>query len=143
MFHQITASHDHNMSLNNIYNSHDKSKQQNESLLELMVSMGGPAAAATSTNIVSDDSSKKSSSHDHLSSSSNDVDENKEKNKNKKCRYAFQTRTQVDILDDGYRWRKYGQKSVKNNKFPRSYYRLGTDNFENISTQMQIYNTTT
>ncbi|CAI0457785.1 unnamed protein product, partial [Linum tenue] len=41
----------------------------------------------------------------------------------KKPRYAFQTRSQVDILDDGYRWRKYGQKAVKNNKFPRSYYR--------------------
>ncbi|KAI3463124.1 hypothetical protein Pfo_019787 [Paulownia fortunei] len=38
-------------------------------------------------------------------------------------RFAFQTRSQVDILDDGYRWRKYGQKAVKNNKFPRSYYR--------------------
>ncbi|KAK9120131.1 hypothetical protein Scep_018224 [Stephania cephalantha] len=38
-------------------------------------------------------------------------------------RYAFQTRSQVDILDDGYRWRKYGQKAVKNNKHPRSYYR--------------------
>ena len=34
-------------------------------------------------------------------------------------RFAFQTRTQVDILDDGYRWRKYGQKAVKNNNFPR------------------------
>ncbi|KAK7369644.1 hypothetical protein VNO80_11686 [Phaseolus coccineus] len=41
----------------------------------------------------------------------------------KQHRFAFQTRTQVDILDDGYRWRKYGEKSVKNNKFPRSYYR--------------------
>ncbi|GMH27420.1 hypothetical protein Nepgr_029263 [Nepenthes gracilis] len=41
----------------------------------------------------------------------------------RKHRYAFQTRSQVDILDDGYRWRKYGQKAVKNNKFPRSYYR--------------------
>ncbi|XP_057780399.1 probable WRKY transcription factor 43 [Salvia miltiorrhiza] len=38
-------------------------------------------------------------------------------------RFAFQTRSQEDILDDGYRWRKYGQKSVKNSKFPRSYYR--------------------
>lgn len=38
-------------------------------------------------------------------------------------RFAFQTRSQVDILDDGYRWRKYGQKAVKNNNFPRSYYR--------------------
>ena len=37
----------------------------------------------------------------------------------RKPRFAFQTRTQVDILDDGYRWRKYGQKAVKNNKFPR------------------------
>lgn len=37
----------------------------------------------------------------------------------KKPRYAFQTRSQVDVLDDGYRWRKYGQKAVKNNKFPR------------------------
>ncbi|XP_052190811.1 probable WRKY transcription factor 45 [Diospyros lotus] len=41
----------------------------------------------------------------------------------RKPRFAFQTRTQVDILEDGYRWRKYGQKAVKNNKFPRSYYR--------------------
>lgn len=34
-------------------------------------------------------------------------------------RFAFQTRSEEDILDDGYRWRKYGQKSVKNSKFPR------------------------
>lgn len=37
----------------------------------------------------------------------------------RKPKHAFQTRSQVDILDDGYRWRKYGQKAVKNNKFPR------------------------
>ncbi|XP_027343167.1 probable WRKY transcription factor 75 [Abrus precatorius] len=41
----------------------------------------------------------------------------------KQHRYVFQTKSQIDILDDGYRWRKYGEKSVKNNKFPRSYYR--------------------
>ncbi|MED6121640.1 putative WRKY transcription factor 75 [Stylosanthes scabra] len=41
----------------------------------------------------------------------------------KQHRYVFQTRSHVDILDDGYRWRKYGEKAVKNNKFPRSYYR--------------------
>ncbi|KFK25550.1 hypothetical protein AALP_AA8G129300 [Arabis alpina] len=52
--------------------------------------------------------------------SSKSLESNK---KGKKQRYAFQTRSQVDILDDGYRWRKYGQKAVKNNKFPRSYYR--------------------
>lgn len=37
----------------------------------------------------------------------------------KRHRFAFQTRSHVDILDDGYRWRKYGQKAVKNSKFPR------------------------
>lgn len=37
----------------------------------------------------------------------------------KKPRFAFQTKSQVDILDDGYRWRKYGQKAVKNNNYPR------------------------
>lgn len=44
---------------------------------------------------------------------------NKGEKKIRKPKYAFQTRSQVDILDDGYRWRKYGQKAVKNNKFPR------------------------
>lgn len=34
-------------------------------------------------------------------------------------RFAFQTRSADDILDDGYRWRKYGQKAVKNSLYPR------------------------
>ncbi|CAN6468982.1 unnamed protein product [Victoria cruziana] len=38
-------------------------------------------------------------------------------------RFAFMTRSDVDHLEDGYRWRKYGQKAVKNSPFPRSYYR--------------------
>ena len=51
---------------------------------------------------------------------SDEVKPSKKKEKKiRKPRYAFQTRSQVDILDDGYRWRKYGQKAVKNNKFPR------------------------
>ncbi|CAM8879501.1 unnamed protein product [Rhodiola kirilowii] len=54
----------------------------------------------------------------------------------KKHRYAFQTRSHVDILDDGYRWRKYGQKAVKNNKFPRSYYRC-THQGCNVKKQVQ------
>ncbi|XP_027157627.1 probable WRKY transcription factor 51 [Coffea eugenioides] len=43
--------------------------------------------------------------------------------KNTVPKVVFQTRSPDDILDDGYRWRKYGQKSVKNSKYPRSYYR--------------------
>ncbi|CAH8348298.1 unnamed protein product [Eruca vesicaria subsp. sativa] len=38
-------------------------------------------------------------------------------------RFAFMTKSDVDNLEDGYRWRKYGQKAVKNSSFPRSYYR--------------------
>lgn len=41
-------------------------------------------------------------------------------------RFAFMTKSEVDHLEDGYRWRKYGQKAVKNSPFPRSYYRCTT-----------------
>lgn len=30
-------------------------------------------------------------------------------------RVAFSTRSKIDVMDDGYKWRKYGKKSVKNN----------------------------
>ncbi|XP_047957359.1 probable WRKY transcription factor 43 [Salvia hispanica] len=51
-------------------------------------------------------------------------------------RFAFQTRSQEDILDDGYRWRKYGQKSLKNSTFPRSYYRC-THHTCNVKKQVE------
>ncbi|CAK9133375.1 unnamed protein product [Ilex paraguariensis] len=38
-------------------------------------------------------------------------------------RQVVQTMSEVDIVNDGYRWRKYGQKLVKGNPNPRSYYR--------------------
>jgi hypothetical protein len=44
------------------------------------------------------------------------------KKKEKKARepkFAFMTKSEVDHLDDGYRWRKYGQKAVKNSPHPR------------------------
>ncbi|XWS53497.1 hypothetical protein CRYUN_Cryun10bG0006400 [Craigia yunnanensis] len=51
----------------------------------------------------------------------------KPKKKNQKRqrepRFAFMTKSEVDQLDDGYRWRKYGQKAVKNSPYPRSYHR--------------------
>ncbi|KAI3741738.1 hypothetical protein L1987_59412 [Smallanthus sonchifolius] len=52
-----------------------------------------------------------------------DETKTKKKKKDKEPRFAFMTRTEMDHLDDGYRWRKYGQKAVKNSHFPRSYYR--------------------
>ncbi|GKV06132.1 hypothetical protein SLEP1_g18059 [Rubroshorea leprosula] len=41
-------------------------------------------------------------------------------------RIVVQTTSDIDILDDGYRWRKYGQKVVKGNPNPRSYYKCTT-----------------
>lgn len=38
---------------------------------------------------------------------------------NHEPRVVVQTISEVDILDDGYRWRKYGQKVVKGNPNPR------------------------
>lgn len=43
-------------------------------------------------------------------------------------RFCFKTMSEVDVLDDGYKWRKYGQKVVKNTQHPRSYYRCTQDN---------------
>ncbi|KAA3483527.1 Glutamate-ammonia ligase [Gossypium australe] len=37
-------------------------------------------------------------------------------------RFAFMTKSEVDHLEDGYRWRKYGQKAVKNSPFPRRFH---------------------
>ncbi|PKA51875.1 putative WRKY transcription factor 26 [Apostasia shenzhenica] len=44
----------------------------------------------------------------------------------KEPKVVVQTTSDVDILDDGYRWRKYGQKVVKGNPNPRSYYKCTT-----------------
>jgi hypothetical protein len=43
----------------------------------------------------------------------------KARRKMREPRFCFQTRSDVDVLDDGYKWRKYGQKVVKNSIHPR------------------------
>ncbi|MBA0553505.1 hypothetical protein Golob_012683, partial [Gossypium lobatum] len=43
---------------------------------------------------------------------------NKLRRKLREPRFCFQTRSDVDVLDDGYKWRKYGQKVVKNSLHP-------------------------
>ncbi|KAI3468089.1 hypothetical protein Pfo_024752 [Paulownia fortunei] len=40
---------------------------------------------------------------------------------------AFKTKSEVEILDDGFKWRKYGKKMVKNSPNPRNYYRCSVD----------------
>ncbi|KAF9590867.1 hypothetical protein IFM89_039176 [Coptis chinensis] len=38
-------------------------------------------------------------------------------------RVVVETLSEVDVVDDGYRWQKYGRKMVKGNPNPRNYYR--------------------
>ncbi|GLT68911.1 hypothetical protein SLA2020_411040 [Shorea laevis] len=41
-------------------------------------------------------------------------------------RIAFRTKSEMEVLDDGYKWRKYGKKSVKNSPNPRNYYKCSS-----------------
>ncbi|KAI3444815.1 hypothetical protein Pfo_001480 [Paulownia fortunei] len=61
-------------------------------------------------------------------SSSSEKSKVKIRRKLREPRFCFQTRSDVDVLDDGYKWRKYGQKVVKNSLHPRSYYRCTHSN---------------
>ncbi|CAL9132847.1 unnamed protein product [Musa textilis] len=40
---------------------------------------------------------------------------------------AFKTKSELEILDDGYKWRKYGKKAVKSSPNPRNYYRCTSE----------------
>ncbi|KAI3496383.1 hypothetical protein L1887_38744 [Cichorium endivia] len=64
-----------------------------------------------------------SSSSSHLHGSSNRGTGFGQAQNGKKEKVAFKTKSQVEILDDGFKWRKYGKKMVKNSPNPRNYYR--------------------
>ncbi|RRT83506.1 hypothetical protein B296_00003405 [Ensete ventricosum] len=62
-----------------------------------------------------------------------DHDENENKSKgslrgssSSRSRVAFRTKSELEVLDDGYKWRKYGKKKMKNSPNPRNYYRCST-----------------
>ena len=48
----------------------------------------------------------------------------KARRKVREPRFCFKTMSDVDVLDDGYKWLKYGQKVVKNTQHPRYIYSL-------------------
>ncbi|ONK80886.1 uncharacterized protein A4U43_C01F22850 [Asparagus officinalis] len=45
----------------------------------------------------------------------------------RKWKVAFRTKSEIETMDDGYKWRKYGKKMVKNSPNPRNYYRCLTE----------------
>ncbi|XP_047970686.1 probable WRKY transcription factor 13 isoform X2 [Salvia hispanica] len=66
--------------------------------------------------------------HHHLGVAAVKMKKIKARRKVREPRFCFKTMSDVDVLDDGYKWRKYGQKVVKNTQHPRSYYRCTQDN---------------
>ncbi|PPS08279.1 hypothetical protein GOBAR_AA12360 [Gossypium barbadense] len=45
--------------------------------------------------------------------------ETREKKLEQRHRVAFRTKSEIEVMDDGYKWRKYGKKYVKNSPNPR------------------------
>lgn len=78
-----------------------------------MVDMSTASGAAAENSIEGDDGREQKSSKKRKGGG------NYKMRKASRPRFAFQTRSADDILDDGYRWRKYGQKAVKNSLYPR------------------------
>nr|UVI02241.1 WRKY1 [Picea wilsonii] len=60
--------------------------------------------------------------HEPLQTMSPEISSRK-RNAERALKYAFLTRSESDILEDGYKWRKYGKKLVKNSPNPRNYFR--------------------
>ncbi|KAI7740662.1 hypothetical protein M8C21_014627 [Ambrosia artemisiifolia] len=67
------------------------------------------------------------SSSNHLQGNSNGATGFPHAKKATKEKVAFKTKSQVEILDDGFKWRKYGKKMVKNSPNPRNYYRCSAE----------------
>ncbi|KAL5787101.1 hypothetical protein ACOSP7_004050 [Xanthoceras sorbifolium] len=44
-----------------------------------------------------------------------------------KERVAFRTKSEVEVIDDGFKWRKYGKKVVKSSPHPRNYYKCSSE----------------
>ncbi|XP_039024490.1 probable WRKY transcription factor 51 [Hibiscus syriacus] len=44
-----------------------------------------------------------------------------------KFKIAFRIKSGLEVMDDGYKWKKYGKKKIKNNPNPRHYYRCSRE----------------
>ncbi|CAI9773154.1 unnamed protein product [Fraxinus pennsylvanica] len=92
--------------------------------LPLFVS-GYPGSQTYAANDVVN-SGGSSSYHEDPNATSGDSRRRRE-NKEITEKVAFKTKSEIEILDDGFKWRKYGKKMVKNSPNPRNYYRCSVE----------------
>ncbi|XP_076930465.1 putative WRKY transcription factor 48 [Bidens hawaiensis] len=102
----------------------DLLQRPSSTMLETSEVVTNSSPISASSNEPENDFNHLKSDDDQQNTTNKQLKAKKKNPKNQKePRFAFVTKTEVDHLDDGYRWRKYGQKAVKNSPFPRSYYR--------------------
>ncbi|WOL15452.1 hypothetical protein Cni_G24233 [Canna indica] len=82
-----------------------------------------PAVSADAASSVSSEEPAPESDEKATNDTANKSNSKKGIKRSRQPRFAFMTKSEIDHLEDGYKWRKYGQKAVKNSPFPRSYYR--------------------
>ncbi|KAJ6288974.1 hypothetical protein OIU76_024873 [Salix suchowensis] len=92
----------------------------------LMLDDGFAVDDSSSQSILSSEhvASGSSAGHSGATSRNNSMqktqDWGRRKNKTEvEQRIAFRTKSDMEIMDDGFKWRKYGKKSVKNSPHPR------------------------
>ncbi|XP_022871218.1 probable WRKY transcription factor 43 [Olea europaea var. sylvestris] len=42
-------------------------------------------------------------------------------------KFALRTKSNIEIMDDGFKWKKYGKKMIKNSPNPRNYFKCQRD----------------
>ncbi|KAK8923412.1 putative WRKY transcription factor 20 [Platanthera zijinensis] len=101
-------------------NSNCNSELSPVSLSDDEVEVGGGQSGLVGDEVAADDDDPESKRRKIEAAT---IEANSIAKNNREPRVVVQTVSEVDILDDGYRWRKYGQKVVKGNPNPRSYYK--------------------
>ncbi|XP_076924738.1 putative WRKY transcription factor 33 [Bidens hawaiensis] len=116
-------SEDHSSVLTTPNNDHEVSEAETHQLTVIPVSDNNVEADVKENETKSEINNDVSPDSKRQKRDTSSMNEGIATKTNCEPRVVVQTTSVVDIVNDGYRWRKYGQKLVKGNHNPRSYYR--------------------
>ncbi|KAI5654641.1 hypothetical protein M9H77_31828 [Catharanthus roseus] len=95
----------------------------------ISINIQNPVTSSHDNNMGSSGSSASGSSFDGMPMNNIHMQMNRSRKieeGNNNYMIGFRTRTELETLDDGYKWRKYGKKMVKSNPNPRNYYKCSS-----------------